>query len=272
MIMKELSGAQSNNLVDSLNTLLSEGKISLHKKGGENYYKLNSEVGNKQLVGDEIIVYECIRTAGNHGIWKTDLRERTGIHQTVLTKVLKALENKKYIKSITNNKTKKMIYLLYELEPSTEITGGPWFDNCELDTEFIEGLCDVILRYINSKASLEFINSLHLPTLLNVYDFIMKSGIVTIPLNESDVAMLVNRLIYDDLVRIYPSSKYYESVDLSVRKSHEIRLLPNYFKLSGFLPKLLNSPCGACPITEDCCDSFLINPSNCEYLAKWNLN
>lgn len=44
--------------------------------------------------------------------------------------------------------------MLAHLEPSVDITGGPWFSENELDTEFIEELCNVVHRFISSKVLL----------------------------------------------------------------------------------------------------------------------
>lgn len=43
--------------------------------------------------------------------------------------------------------------MLSHLEPSAEITGGPWFSENELDTEFIEEMCKICYRYVLSKVS-----------------------------------------------------------------------------------------------------------------------
>jgi len=37
------------------------------------------------------------------------------------------------------------------LEPSVELTGGPWYTDNELDTEFIKLLCSACLRYVRER-------------------------------------------------------------------------------------------------------------------------
>ena len=66
--------------------------------------------------------------------------------------MFKNLENNRYIKSIKSVKhpTRK-IYMLYNLQPSIDVTGGPWFTDSELDTEFIETLLEVCWRFIVGK-------------------------------------------------------------------------------------------------------------------------
>jgi len=107
------------------------------------------------LEGDEKVVYQCIKAADNKGIWTKDLKQRTNLHQTIITKTLKSLESKRLIKAVKSvkNSTRK-VYMLAHLEPSVEITGGPWFSENELDTEFIEELCKVCFRYIASKVNI----------------------------------------------------------------------------------------------------------------------
>lgn len=41
--------------------------------------------------------------------------------------------------------------MLYHLEPSVEMTGGPWYTDNELDTEFIKLLCSASLRFIRDR-------------------------------------------------------------------------------------------------------------------------
>ncbi|KAI9000961.1 hypothetical protein BD414DRAFT_504841 [Trametes punicea] len=40
------------------------------------------------------------------------------------------------------------MYMLATLEPAAELTGGPWYTDKELDTEFIKLLCDVCLKIV----------------------------------------------------------------------------------------------------------------------------
>lgn len=38
--------------------------------------------------------------------------------------------------------------MLYDLEPSQDITGGPWYSENEFDIAFIEAHAQAILKYI----------------------------------------------------------------------------------------------------------------------------
>ena len=43
--------------------------------------------------------------------------------------------------------------MMAHLEPSVELTGGPWYTDNELDTEFIKLLCTAFLRFIQDRVS-----------------------------------------------------------------------------------------------------------------------
>ena len=56
------------------------------------------------LSSDELIIYEHIEAAGREGIWTKVLKTRTNQHQTVMTKCLKSLESRRFIKCIKSVK------------------------------------------------------------------------------------------------------------------------------------------------------------------------
>lgn len=66
---------------------------------------------------------------------------------------LKALEKRKLIKTVKSaNQKNKKIYMLYELQPDQELTGGPWFnDQHEYDEEFIRIIYDQVLKFVKEK-------------------------------------------------------------------------------------------------------------------------
>lgn len=110
-----------------------------------------------KLNDDARLVYNTIRSAGNTGIWTKDLKKATNLHTIVLNRTLKQLEQKQEVKSVKHVKypTRK-IYMLFNLTPSSEVTGGAWYTDQELDTEFIDSLKAACLKYIASRVSLSF--------------------------------------------------------------------------------------------------------------------
>lgn len=56
------------------------------------------------------------------------MKNKTNLAQPQITKILKTLESRNLIKSVKNvNNPSRKLYMLYELEPSREITGGAWW-------------------------------------------------------------------------------------------------------------------------------------------------
>ena len=66
-----------------------------------------------------------------------------------INKCLKSLEQRKLVKAVKSvaNGNRK-VYMLFELEPSREITGGAWYTGHEYDSEFIAVLRQECHKYI----------------------------------------------------------------------------------------------------------------------------
>ncbi len=106
-----------------------------------------------KLDENETMVYSHIKDSRNEGIWTKQLKARTGLHQTIINRCLKSLEQKQLVKAVKSVKypTRK-IYMLYGLTPSIELSGGPWYTDNELDTGFINELSMACLNFIRSKS------------------------------------------------------------------------------------------------------------------------
>ncbi|GMM27977.1 DNA-directed RNA polymerase III subunit C34 [Martiniozyma asiatica (nom. inval.)] len=185
----------------------------------------------KNMSADEAMVYTHIEAAGREGIWTKTIKAKTNLHQHIVLRCLKSLESQSYIKAVKSVKhpTRK-IYMLYHLTPSIDVTGGPWFTDSELDTEFIESLLVVIWRFIAGKTYPKvfkfkgFIpNGLKqynypadqimgmgssLPSLADISDFISKSGITAVELSVSDIKSLCTVLEYDEKIEEINGGRY----------------------------------------------------------------
>jgi DNA-directed RNA polymerase III subunit RPC6 len=234
------------------------------------------------------MVYVCIKAADNRGIWTKDLKVKTNLHQTVLNKVLKSLETgKRLIKAVRNvkNPTRK-VYMLVGLTPSAEVTGGPWFSESELDVEFINELCRVCLRFIESRSpapdsdsdGIVSVSTLlsRCPSLTDVHEFISSSGITSTELGIEDVRMLLNRLIYDGEVERVVRAVQHAVADSAEADENDDLFVYRALKMHGtedaaeaVLSALSTVPCAACPVFDLCSEGAPISPSSCEYYKKW---
>ncbi|OSD00667.1 hypothetical protein PYCCODRAFT_1453232 [Trametes coccinea BRFM310] len=209
----------------ALNFLLGTGLLKAMKdtKGAVSFravMKKELDV-KKDMSGEEAMILSYIQTAGNEGIWTKHLKAKTELHQTVIDRCLKSLTQKQLIKAVKSVKfpTRK-IYMLAHLEPSVEMTGGPWYTDNELDTEFIKLLCSACLRFIRDRSAPkqkggEASSSSNLlypisaapsyPTAQQILSFLSKSRITETELNVEHVEMLLNVLVLDGEVERVPA-------------------------------------------------------------------
>lgn len=99
----------------AINKLLNSGKIDLFQSAESGLlYKAKQPSQAPAIKGDqeEKLVYKIIEEAGNKGTWIKDIRIKSNLVQTQLTKVLKILESKKHIKVVKSvNASKKKVYM-----------------------------------------------------------------------------------------------------------------------------------------------------------------
>ncbi|KAI6094996.1 RNA polymerase Rpc34 subunit-domain-containing protein [Pisolithus sp. B1] len=174
----------------------------------------------KDMSPEEAMVLGHIQASGNEGIWTKHLKAKTELHQTVIDRCLKSLAQKQLVKSIkaVRHPTRK-IYMLAHLEPSVELTGGPWYTDNELDAEFIKLLSSACLHYIrdrsfpkqNSKRLAQ--NQIRLyaigaapsyPSAQQIQHFLSKSKITETELGVEHVEMLLRVLELDGEIEKVP--------------------------------------------------------------------
>lgn len=142
-IINELTRASRLNMSKGTSKTTGESEVFFSLLSAEEATKLQG------LDAPSKMVYQVVESSGNKGIWTVDVRNQTNIQQATLTKIFKQLESRKLIKPIKSvaAKTKKL-YMLYDLTPAKEITGGPWYSDYEFDHEFIAELRNFILMCV----------------------------------------------------------------------------------------------------------------------------
>ncbi|KAJ1961938.1 34-kDa subunit of RNA polymerase III (C), partial [Dimargaris xerosporica] len=138
-----------------INELAAKSLITFMRQGNSLLYKAktDAEAGKMAMMDDhERIIYQHIEDADNEGIWLKRLRDRTGLPAKVVDRCIKKMEQKLLIKSVASVKfpTRK-IYMLFDLTPSVELTGGPWYTDQELDVDFIDTLATQCYKFILSR-------------------------------------------------------------------------------------------------------------------------
>ncbi|KAI5643054.1 RNA polymerase rpc34 subunit domain-containing protein [Phthorimaea operculella] len=266
-ITAEIPELTSAELVPVINALLQQGFIDIYNQSGSLIYKLKAQTSKQAVKGadnEEKVVYNLIEEAGNKGIWIRDIRIRSNLANTQLTKVLKSLESKKLIKAVKCvNASKKKVYMLYNLEPDRALTGGAWYQDQDFESEFVDILNRQCLRFLQQRAD-KIKNNPRGPivgrtqsyaTAAEVQKYITDLGISNVKLEVEDVITILNTLVFDGKAEssVYPDgSKVYRSIE---------PLLPT--------PGIVQVPCGVCPLIHKCCSTGLITPQDCVYMNDW---
>lgn len=215
-----VEGSTLNDVMKLTQDLLNRKLMTLSMVGEEVRFQVISVRESEKLLTmskEEEMIYSHISASGREGIWLRILKSKVNLHDISMNRCLKSLENQRFIKLIRLVKypTRK-IYMLYNYLPSEEVTGGPWYTDSELDTEFIENIMTVVWRFISQKtfpAAFSEAQSNKNPlqcvhpanysgyaTLSMITDFISDRKISLVDLSLNDIRSVCTALIYDDKI------------------------------------------------------------------------
>ncbi|KAG9290666.1 hypothetical protein G9A89_011629 [Geosiphon pyriformis] len=260
------------------------------------YHALELLPEHNKLNEEEMMVLKVIRHSGTQGIWTKYIKMKTNLHQTALTRVYKSLESKNLIKAVkpVQNPTRKT-YMLFELEPSQEITGGPWFTDQTLDSDFVEQLTLVAYRYIlsrsypkNSATAIYSASHPNYPNAKQIHNFVIESKITDTRLEPSDIDSLLDLLIFDGKIErkviathggkqgndSENETENEEEKDEEDEEDDDSQVVykalrepqgDDYYVGNAWT----DMPCGRCPIFNYCSEDGVVSPKSCLYFKKW---
>ncbi|KAJ8323320.1 hypothetical protein BDV3_004261 [Batrachochytrium dendrobatidis] len=286
-----------NDIALALNSLSAKQHVDFLQGPGQTLLfraRDDEEISKTGSMSDnERIVYQFIKASGNKGTWIKDIKVKSGLHAQIVTQMIKNLEKKVLIKAVKSVKTPtKKVYMLSELDPSVELTGGAWYTDQELDVEFIDQLAHQIYKYICSKSFPPNTNSIFpsshpYPTCNDLHKWISKSGITTVQLSHTDVQSLIDRLIFDGKVEQIQSIHTGSSMGRLEMFSNPTDRLDSgdedewnggdedIWAYRATRSSVLNGsvwtdvPCGRCPVFSFCEEGGPVSPSGCVYFKKW---
>lgn len=181
-------------LAGILNNLLHQNLIEVFKDSDNIYYK---SVHNKSSDYENLII-NLIQSSGSTGLWLKDIKSKTNIPHAMVLKILKGLEDSCQIKSIKSVKNNRKTYVLFDVKPSEDISGGVWFNHNDVDTIFVNKLMDIICKFVYRPEESYSLNKIdNLVKMANLRDFIVNSGISEVELSVNDLNTLVDCLCYD---------------------------------------------------------------------------
>lgn len=261
---------------------------------------LYSAARYKSLSAEEALVYSYIESSGREGSWTRILRSRTNLHMTVMNRCLKHLEKINYIKPIKSVKFPgRKTYMLASLQPSEDVTGGPYYTDGVLDEEFVHQMAYWTEKYVASrswwrppvnerdiknKLSTEQAEDLRAAELEG-----MGSG------SDQSRTLLPMPPGYTGYPTIGEITKAINRSGLSgvTMKEAEMKQLLDVLCWDGRLQIVLNgraykavrmfdenngetvgngfteAPCGRCPVSEICEEGGPVNARTCQYFEEW---
>eukprot|EP01066_Platyproteum_vivax_P003537 Platyproteum_vivax@DN14471_c0_g1_i1.p1 len=251
--VKTQKGAQKEQLVKLINELAAAGRVQI-LKDENNAHKVQAvpaEVADKlaKLSTDEKFVLQTIKDADRHGIWSRDIKNKTLLSDNTVNRALKTLVAGRMIKQVkAAGQTSRRIYMLYELEPSKEISGGSFYKDGEFDEELVEGVKKVVLSFLQKP---------HTPS--EIVEYVGTSSVSSIHLGESEIAVVLRVLELDDYVtwNYQPASSevLYHLNNPTVTEIEDVGSVP----------------CVSCPVFNECSTETgaKVNPKTCQYFTDW---
>lgn len=257
----------------------------------------------KTLNQDEALVYSYIETSAREGIWSKMLRNKTNLHMTTMNRAIKSLENKNLIKSIKTVKfPNRKTYMLSKLQPSEDVTGGPFHTDGVLDEEFVYQMSHWTEKYIigrswwlppmpetKKKSSSKQITQgqaeqmraetlrrkghgrdrektmLPFPAGYNGYPTL---GEATKAINESGISGIIMK---ESEMKQLLDNLCWDGRLEKVRNGkayRAVRVVPGE-EGASFDNGLTESPCGRCPVFDLCEEDGPVNARSCEYFQDW---
>ncbi|KAH8091266.1 hypothetical protein JL720_6157 [Aureococcus anophagefferens] len=192
-LQRKFPGESYAALLPVINELLAENRLELLKEEGKQdlTYRLRDKAQAEklsELTNEQLLVLQVVERAENAGVWLRDIKNATSMQQQTLNKALKVLESRKLVKTVKSvqQKTKKL-YMAYDLVPTREVSGGPWYTDQEFDHEFVGAIKKIVVKCAQSVQA----STLDRSTALE------RSGIATVPLSVADVKLVIDTLLCD---------------------------------------------------------------------------
>ncbi|XP_025067910.1 DNA-directed RNA polymerase III subunit RPC6 isoform X2 [Alligator sinensis] len=241
VIQNEMPHTDAQQRAMAINRLLSMGQLDLLRSNAGLLYRVKDSQNTSKMKGSdnqEKLVYQIIEDAGNKGIWSRDIRYKSNLPLTEINKILKNLESKKLIKAVKSvAASKKKVYMLYNLQPDRSVTGGAWYSDQDFESEFVEVLNQQCFKFLQSK----------------------------VELSMEDIETILNTLIYDGKVEMTIIAAKEGTVGSVDGQMKLYRAVNPIIQPTG----LVRTPCGLCPVFDDCHEGGEISPSNCIYMTEW---
>ncbi|KMZ61080.1 putative DNA-directed RNA polymerase III subunit F [Zostera marina] len=206
----------------------------------------------------EKLVYDVIKGKGDMGMWLADIKTETKIPQPIVTKAIKNLTQYNLIKDVVHVRLKgRKMYMASEFEPAAEVSGGAWYSDGALDSEFVETLMKTIFNYIGRS---------NYATVDMIKEYVKNTGIFKMDFTTKQIIDILYSMILEKQIEKSRSNGDVEFGSIQIGKEC-YRLLNKQETLVG--NGFTSVPCGVCPSLKDCSPNGKISPATCVYFDKW---
>ncbi|KAK9101994.1 hypothetical protein Sjap_019248 [Stephania japonica] len=213
----------------------------------------------QNLSDAERIIYECIRSKKDLGIFQGDIKKETKLVDPLFKKSMKFLQDHNLIKEFAHYQNKgKKYFMAVEFEPSDEVTGGAWYSNGSLNMDAID--------YYKRACSM-CIKKFKVITVERIAEFFDKNPIPGYKFSLEKIREVVQTLVLDNDVMEVKSTETGEYAGIPFGA-----LCYKPAKKQGGVPVVgafTSIPCGVCPRIHECSPDGIISPVTCVYYTKW---
>ncbi|VDK44013.1 unnamed protein product [Anisakis simplex] len=250
---------------ETVNSLLSSGKVEMLPGTKQGSFSLRIRRGTQiaDASPEEQLIYSLIEESDKMGIWIREIRSRTGLPQTQVRKALKVLEQRKLVKFVKAIGTSKKCYMLYNVEADESLTGGAFYSEQQLDSQFVQTLVHLCVSMLQSKRKQSEETHRGDPSTAREYSYVRSSdiaqfvrdkGVCRVQLSLNDIESVLAIAVLDRAIE-QRSDGMYRALGNSPSRCATSRL-----------------PCLYCPLLSDCIPGDEIAPENCEYFNQWLAN
>jgi len=304
---------EAGDVVNIINDLLSRHRLELLTDGsGTIHYKMVSADKVEKLRGlsaADVLIYQLVEASGAQGIWIKDLRRKSQLPALEIPKMLKELQRRRLIKCERSiQAANKKVYMLYDIEPAREVSGGAWYDKRtgEFDTEYMAGLEATILHFLEKRAKAaqgrasaaaaaaagdDRDASLASPD--DVEQYLSETGAFKTVPSADELAKILQGLVYEGRVERVedeaaawalaeeeskrPATSQAAAAAASEsplarkrrRAAGDARYLYRWVRAGAFVSGFPQIPCATCPVAHLCHEGNPISPQTCQYLSQW---
>ncbi|KAH6760867.1 hypothetical protein C2S52_008462 [Perilla frutescens var. hirtella] len=214
------------------------------------------------LSSDDQRILDMIKSKQGSGMARTEIKFQTKIAETVVTKSIKSLLAKSLIQEVKPKNSSRKVYMGVEFTPSNEVSGGFWYLEGKLDTEFIKQLKGFCIKHLKVHK---------VATLEGIHKILLEGEVVKGQIPIEHIAELLNTMVLDDQILEVKSTGLGDYYRLPVGKTcYRLPAAGGGASAERSTAGAFASiPCGMCPRIALCTPDGVISPTTCVYYNKW---